>query len=186
ALDDMVRLNERVQSELTQRRRAEERYRQAVEALEHERDLLAALMDNLPDSIYFKDLQSRFLRANKYVTDPFSLTDPLDAIGKCDHDFFRPDRADLTLRDEQQIVGTGEPNVDFEEQEIWPDGRVSWASTTKMPLRNRAGEIIGTFGISRDVTRQKQEKEELRGAKNAAEAAHRVLDSILKNMADGV
>jgi PAS domain S-box-containing protein len=186
ALDDMVRLNERVQSELAQRRRAEEQYVDAVTALKHERDLLAALMDNLPDSIYFKDLQSRFLRANKYVTDRFGLSDPHDAIGKCDHDFFRPDRADLTLHDEQRIIETGQPIVDIEEKEIWPNGRVTWASTTKMPLRNRDGEIIGTFGISRDVTQRKQEEEELRRAKNAAEAAHRLLDSILKNMADGV
>lgn len=171
ALDDMVRLNDRVHSELAQRRRAEEQYRAAVEALEHERDLLAALMDNLPDSIYFKDLQSRFLRANKYVTERFGLPDPYDALGKCDHDFFRPDRADLTLRDEQQIISTGQPIVDFEEKEIWPDGRVSWASTTKMPLRNRAGEVIGTFGISRDITLRKQRESELQNAKAAAEAS---------------
>ena len=84
------------------------------------------------------------------------------------------------------MIRTGEPIVSLEEREVWPDGHETWASTTKMPFRDRDGTIIGTFGISRDITQRKREEEELRNAKEAAEDASRVLDSILKNLADGV
>ena len=84
------------------------------------------------------------------------------------------------------MIRTGEPIVSLEEREVWPDGHETWASTTKMPFRDREGTIIGTFGISRDITQRKREEEELRNAKEAAEDASRVLDSILKNLADGV
>src|SRR6185436_5241319 len=112
------------------------------------------------------------------------VADPADAIGKTDADFFKSDRAIRTRQDELEVIRTGEPIVGVEEKEFWATGHVTWASTTKMPLRDRAGRIIGTFGISRDITRQKQEEEELRKAKDAAEDAMRLLDSILKNMAD--
>lgn len=186
ALDDMVQLNARVQAELSQRRRAEADQQAAVEALGHERDLLEALMDNVPDGIYFKDRDSRFLRVNRSVANRFGFANPADAVGKCDHDFFQLDSANRARQDELQVMRSGKPIVSLEEPEVWPDGSVTWASTTKMPLRDRNGHVIGTFGVSRDITQRKREEEELRNAKEEAEGVNRVLDSILKNLADGV
>ncbi len=148
--------------------------------------MLSALMDHVPDGIYFKDLDSRFLRVNRSVARRFGFDDPNELIGKCDHDFFQSESATRALRDEQQVIRSGKPIVSLEEPEVWPDGHVTWASTTKMPLSNRSGEIIGTFGISRDITQRKCEEAEIRKAKDAAEDVNRVLDSILKNLADGV
>jgi two-component system, sensor histidine kinase and response regulator len=149
-------------------------------------EMLAALMDHVSDAIYFKDLESRFLRINRGCATGFGVSDPAKAIGKTDGDFFQPDRAARTRQDELEVIRTGNPIVGAEEKELWADGHVTWASTTKMPLRNRAGQIIGTFGISRDITKQKVEEAELRKAKEVAEDTHRLLGSILQNMADGV
>ena len=118
----------------------------------HEGDLLRALMDSVPDRIYFKDADSRFLRINKCVADLFGLADPQQAVGKSDADFFLADHALQTLRDEQQIMRTGQAIVGKEERETWSDDRLCWVSTTKMPLRDGTGKIVGTFGISRDIT----------------------------------
>ncbi len=123
--------------------------------------LLHMLMDNVPDAIYFKDLDSRFIRINRGMAQLFGLSDPAEAIGKTDFDFFSEEHARQALRDEQEVIRTGRPLVAREETEYWPDGRVTWASTTKLPLRNRDGAIIGTFGISRDITHLKQTEKSL-------------------------
>jgi len=121
----------------------------------HEGFLLQVLMDNIPDAIYFKDTRSRFLMISRAMTKLFSLDDPQQAVGKTDADFFAGVHPQQALLDEQKIMRTGVPMRDIEESETWPDGHVSWASTTKMPLRNQAGRIVGTFGISRDITKRK-------------------------------
>jgi len=148
--------------DVTDRKRAEE-------ALVYERYLLESLMDNLPDSIYFKDARSRFTRINRALAQRFGLSDPQGALGKTDFDFFTEDHARPAFEDEQEIVRSGEPLVAKEEKETWPNGRVTWVSTTKLPLRDREGRIVGTFGVSRDITDRKRAEEEL--SKTAAELA---------------
>jgi two-component system, sensor histidine kinase and response regulator len=147
--------------------------RTAEEMLQRERFLLHTLMDNVPDAIYFKDAESRFLHINRSLFARFGLTDPSQATGKTDADFFAPEHAENALRDELEVIRTGIPVIAREEKEIWSDGRSRWASTTKMPLRDPAGNIVGTFGISRDITRSKQTEVELQQAKETAEASQR-------------
>jgi PAS domain S-box-containing protein len=125
-------------------------------------DLLDALLENLPDSIYFKDSASRFLRISKALADRFGLSDPSAAIGKTDFDFFTVEHAQPAHAREQEMIRTGEPVIDLEEKETWPDGHVTWVSTTKMPLRDSQGRTLGTFGISRDITAHKQSEVALR------------------------
>ena len=121
-------------------------------------------MDNVPDSIYFKDRQSRFTRINLSAAARFGVASPALAVGRTDFDFFADEHAAQALRDEQEIIRTGQPMVNVEEKETRADGDVRWVSTTKLPLRDRLGNIIGTFGISRDITARKQVEEQLAAA----------------------
>jgi PAS domain S-box-containing protein len=136
--------------------------KRAEESLAQERYLLHALVDNLPDNIYFKDTASRFLRINRALANYFGLSTPEEAIGKTDSEFFTEEHAGPAHADEQEIIRTGQPVVAKEEKETWLDGRVRWVSTTKMPYRDRSGRIIGTFGLARDITRLKVTEEALR------------------------
>lgn len=131
--------------------------------------LMETLMDNIPDHIYFKDRHSRFIRVNKAMARRFNLRDPGEAIGKTDFNFFTAEHAQQAFDDEQEIIRAGKPMVDREEKETWPDGSVSWVSTTKQTLHDESGEIIGTFGLSRDITARKAAEEAL--AKKAEELA---------------
>ncbi len=161
--------------DVTERKRFEE-------VIREKSALLDALMDNIPDAIYFKDTQSRFIHINQTVARKMGLQSPSEALGKTDADFQTEEHAREALADERRIVETGEPIVNKEERETWPDRPDTWVTTTKMPRYNQRGQVIGTFGISRDITRLKQEEAELRKAKEGAEAANRAKSEFLANM----
>ncbi len=119
--------------------------------------LLENLMENSMDSIYFKDLQSRFVMGNQTCADKHGCDSPAAIVGKSDFDTFSREHAEKAYADEQHIIETGEPLFGIEEKETRPGRQEeTWASTTKVPLRDEAGNIIGTFGISRDITEHKQ------------------------------
>jgi PAS domain S-box-containing protein len=124
--------------------------------LQDEVFLLETLMDDLPDAIYFKDRESRFTRINRYAAAHYGIVNPALAVGRTDFDFFTEEHAGQALRDEQQIIRTGQPLVSIEEKETLPDGKLRWVSTTKLPLRDRDGDIVGILGLSHDITRRKQ------------------------------
>ena len=141
-------------NDVTERKRAEE-------ALANEQYLLNSLIETIPDGIYFKDNNSRFIRINNMQAKRFGLNDPQEAIGKTDYDFFDEEHARPAFEDEQRIIVTGEPLIGLQEKEVWPDGHTTWVSTTKMPLRDKTGKIIGIMGISRDITEHKLAEEAL-------------------------
>ena len=146
---ELASANEELKREISDRTKAEEE-------LAYERFLLVTLMDNSLDYIYFKDTQGRFLRISRALAGYFGMDDPVQAIGKSDFDIFDAERAEQYMADEREVMKTGEPVMDKEEEQPWADGRTRWISTTKVPLRNAQGEVIGTFGVSRNITTRKR------------------------------
>ncbi|MEP6620662.1 MAG: PAS domain-containing protein [bacterium] len=150
--------------------------KEAEAALEHERHLFTSLLDTVPDSIYFKDTHSRFLRINRALANHLGLDDPADAIGKSDDDFFAPEHARKAAELERQIMETGTPIHDQEEHAVWLDRPTTWSVSTRMPLHDHTGRVMGTFGIGRDVTSRKRMELQLQRSNDrmelAAEAGH--------------
>jgi len=162
--------------DITQRRKTEL-------ALAYERDLWQTLLDHSPDHIYFKDTRSRFIKVSRAQARLFGVESPDDIVGKTDFDFFDEVHARAAFEDEQAIMRTGRPLIGKEEHEVWQGERgETWALTTKMPFRDKEGRIIGTFGLSKDITEIKRAAQALKEAKDAAEAATRVKSEFLANM----
>src|SRR5260221_951887 len=149
--------------DITQRKEAER-------VLVEQQERLIALMDAIPDYIYFKDRDSRFMMISRALARSFGLDHPDEASGKTDADFFSEEHARLAFEDEQRIIHSGLPVIGLEEKETWPDGHETWASTTKLPRTDQAGNVIGTFGISRDITRRKLADAELADTNRRLEA----------------
>ncbi|HWA26280.1 MAG TPA: PAS domain S-box protein [Lacunisphaera sp.] len=146
-------------------REAEElRARRRIEdALAQEQYLLLMLMENLPDHVYFKDLNSRFITVSRSMARRLRLA-PNEVKGKTDFDVFSEEHARQAFADEQRIIRSGEPMLDIEEKETWPDGSITWVLTSKLPLRDAAGKIVGTFGVSREITDRKKAEEAMRNS----------------------
>jgi PAS domain S-box-containing protein len=139
-------------SDITERKQAEE-------ALKREQALFTDLVSTIPDQIYFKDRKSRFVRINDSMARRFGLRSPDEAVGKTDFDVFSEEHARQAYEDEQRIMSTGDPLIGLVEKETWPDGHVTWVSSSKVPLRDGQGNITGLVGISRDITERKRAEE---------------------------
>ncbi len=152
--EQLGRVNEALCAEIAERHRVDR-------ALVEERQRLNVLMESVPDSIYFKDHENRFLQVSRALAHRFALKTPEEAVGRTEFEFLSPEQARTAFEDELQVMHTGLPVIGKIESETRPDGRQSWVSTTRMPLRDAEGKIIGTFGISRDITSLKRAEEEL-------------------------
>jgi PAS domain S-box-containing protein len=170
-----------ISRDITEKKKLEEKLEEKVEKLGEEvifkSNLLTSLIDNIPDLIYFKDRKSRFVELSKSIADRFALTKEA-VIGKTDFDYFTKEHAEQAYKDEQKIINTGKPIEGKIEKETHPDGRVTWVSTTKIPRYDEKGDIVGTLGISRDVTLQKKTEEQL----EESEARNRAILSALPDL----
>lgn len=128
--------------------------------------ILRVLMDTIPDQIYFKDRQSRFVHNNNAHARILGVASPAECVGKTDYDFFSQEHADEALRDEQEIMRTGQPLIGKIERNTFLDGSQSWVSTTKLVWRDANGQIIGTLGLTRDITATKIAEDKLNQERN--------------------
>jgi two-component system, sensor histidine kinase and response regulator len=135
------------------------------DALRNERDLLQALMDNIPDTIYFKDKQSRFIRINKAQSKVLGVENAKDVVGKSDYDFFDEAHANIAYDDEQRLMATGIPVINKEEHILTANGW-KWFTASKVPLYDENGNVYGLVGASRDITEFKKLEQLLRQSEN--------------------
>lgn len=153
--------------------------RRSLLSLKRDQRYLRALIENVPDIIYFKDLQSRLVRVNCAYSRRFGVSDPELLLGKTDFDFFTAEHAQAAYDAEQEIIRTGRPILNLEEKETWPDGRITWVATNKLPFYNEYGQVVGTFGVTRDITARKHTESAL------AESQRRLIEaSRLAGMAE--
>lgn len=126
-----------------------------------EKNLLEQLFNNIPDRVYFKDRDSRFILANRHVSKIMGENDPSELVNKTDFDFYEEKYARAYYEDEQQIMKAGRPMIAKVEKGLDIDGNEIYISTTKIPIRDRSGKVIGLIGIGRDISEQKKTESEL-------------------------
>lgn len=120
--------------------------------LQEERSLLRTVIDAIPDSIYVKDRQHRLLLNNRAHIQAVGATSSAELLGKTDFDLFPQALAHQSHADEDRLLASGQPIVNLEEHVVRPDSSEAWMLTTKAPLRNLQGEIIGLVGVTHDIT----------------------------------
>jgi PAS domain S-box-containing protein len=155
------------------------RLRRAESRREETERFFAALMESVPSNIYFKDLESKFLRVNQSMASWVKVGHPRDLVGKSDHDFFGAEHAAKARGDELQIIQTGKGSEGYIEKEIFPDGSEGWVLSAKLPFRDHKGIIVGTLGISSDVS-------EMVRTSRALERERNTLRSLIDSIPDNV
>jgi len=152
------------------------KHRDLEEKFSFEKELFQNLLDNLPDAVYFKDDKNRLVRVNRFYAEGFKMS--IDQIiGKTDFDFFPKDQAQRMFDDDTYILKTGNAIIGKIERTLLPNGTYNCVTTTKIPVRNKYGKIIGTMGITRDITAYDQtEKNRL----NIVMSSLKVLDKVLE------
>ncbi|MGJ8638039.1 MAG: PAS domain-containing protein [Opitutaceae bacterium] len=160
-IDDYILEDQLTSVELSTRIKHAIRRRRRKHELLSEQNLLRALLDTIPDAIYFKDLNSKFIKVNAAMAGTYDDSKPDQLVGKSDFDLFTKEHAQPAYDDEQRIIETGEPLIGKIEKETLADGSIQWVTTTKLPLRDKNHAIIGTMGISRSVTDLKETQEAL-------------------------
>jgi two-component system sensor histidine kinase/response regulator len=147
------------------------------------RKTIRALIDNVPDFLYVKDKDSRFMLANSALIRAMSTSkSPEELLGKTDFDFFPHELASGYFQDERNLIHSKTPLFDREEECRDSSGNRIWLLTTKVPLLNDEGEVVGLAGVGHDITVRKRAEVEWQRAKEAAEAASRAKSEFLANM----
>ena len=167
--DPLVRELATLRERIAELERGKAQTKRVEEVLQRERNLLGTLIDYLPDYVYVKDAQSRFVAANAATARIMGAASPSDLLGKTDADFYPKELATEYLHDEQEVLRRGEPVVNKDEPGMNPDGSPRAILTTKVPLKDSEGKVVGLVGIGRDITERKRAEEALQRAHDELE-----------------
>lgn len=155
----------------------------ATEAkLEWERNLLRAFFEAWPDLVFAKDTESRFIAANPKTAEIMGVPSSEELIGRTDFDYYPPETAAELFSGEQEIIATGNGVIAERSRLVTLTGDEIWLSTTKIPLRDGRGRIVGLVGVNRDITAEKDAETALSLAKEQAELANRAKSEFIANM----
>lgn len=132
------------------------------DSIHNERMVLRTLVDNLPDSIYCKDLACRKTLVNRVELKYMNAKSEAEVLGKDDFDFYPPDLAEHFFADDQMVMQTGVPVINREEYVMDEYGQKRWLLTSKLPLRDKENQIVGLIGIGRDITKRKLAETEIK------------------------
>lgn len=163
-------------SDITEQRSASRELEEKNNILEYEKNLLRTLIDNMPDTIYIKDSECRFLDGNPEQIKVTKAGSAKNLIGKTDFDFYPRDIADIFHKDDKHILATGQSVINKEEIGFDADGNIRVRSTTKVPFRDKDGKIAGLVGIGRDITKQKEAEEKLREQSQNLQEVNQLLE----------
>lgn len=183
AQEEEMRQNlEEMQSTQDELHRRNQEMSKIQEELDQETSYLYALLDSSEDTIYFKDKDSKFLRASKSLLQIWGMQDQSQIMGLSDFDHATYEIAKPKYDAEQEIIRTGKP-LKVEESEIDSNGNKTWISTIKMPLRDKNGDIIGTFGVSRDITNIKETLDKAREHEKTISIKQREIETLREKLA---
>ncbi len=132
--------------------------------------LLGTLLESIPARVFWKDRASRYLGCNSALARDAGLSAPRDIVGKTDHDLPWQEHADQYVADDRAVMASGQPRLSYEEPLTLPDGARVWLRTSKFPLRDARGEVVGVLGMFDDITAQRETEEALRRSVEAREA----------------
>lgn len=159
--DGLALLGEQAARLATEHVHEREQWQAERESLLEERSWLRAMIDQVPDYLFVKDRENRFVIANRAVAADLGRT-PQSIIGLTDLDLHSPDRSGEFMGDDSRVVQSGHPMIDKEEYVVLPSGQPRWLLTSKLPLRDKSGSIIGLVGVARDITLRKRAEEQVR------------------------
>lgn len=152
------------------------KHKELEEKFAFEKELFQNLLDNLPDAVYFKDKENRLVRVNRFYAEGFKMA-PEEITGKTDFHFFPREQAQKMFDDDTHVLTTGNPIIGKIERTLLPNGTYNCVTTTKIPIKNKCGEIIGTMGITRDITAYDQME---RNRLDMVMSSLKVLDKVLE------
>ena len=136
----------------------------AEEELYHSREMLQHVFDNIPQRVFWKDRNFVYLGCNKPCAVDAGLKSPSEIVGKNDSELAWKENAQSYRADDKQVIETNAPKISYEEPQNQPGGRLMWLRTTKIPLHDRDGNVIGVLGTYEDTTELQKLEEELRQA----------------------
>lgn len=154
----------------------------AQEALRESRKMLRMIIDTIPVRVFWKNRDLKYLGCNIPFARDAGFENPDDLTGMDDYQMGWKDQADLYRKDDMEVIGMGKPKLDFEEPQTTPDGKTIWLKTSKLPLADINGNILGVLGTYEDITERKQMEGELIAARDKAEESDRLKTAFLNNL----